>query len=476
MRTSVERLDDLHVALTVEVDPPAVRRALDEAARHIAAEVEVPGFRKGRVPRRILESKLGKQTILQHAIDDHLPVFYLEALRVERLRAVGQPEIELERFDETEGARFTARVEVAPEFEAPDHRGIEVTFPEWEVDAAEVERYLEDLRERFAELEIVDRPAQRGDYVTLDLEVRVDGERVESLSVEDALYEVGSGGLVPRLDEELQGATAGSTLEFDDQLPEGIPDVGGRQAHFTVRVTDVRAKHLPALDDDFAATASEFDTIAELREDVRRTLTRHSIRRAEQRLRAAIVEAYLARIDIPLPPSLVQEEIEFDRRQLARAAEQAGMSVEEFLAAQGMDPEEYGRRLEAHAQATVKARLVLDRLAEQLGVEVTEEDLRAEILRHALTHGVPPDQLARTLQERGALGGLVADVRRRKAIDALVDAAVVEGAPDEDTLREVGLTEPPAAEQQQPSGGRLHVARSMADVQRAVADTDVPRS
>jgi trigger factor len=446
MKTSLERLEPTKVKLSVEVEPERVSAAFDAAARDIAQQVQLPGFRKGKVPRRLLEAKIGKGALAQQAMESALNTYYAEAVDAEGLRVVAPPEVDLERFDEDEGCAFAATVEVRPEIELPDHRGIDVTFPEWDVTEEEVREQLDELRERFAELEEVDRPAAVGDYVTVDLEVTKDGEPIDEATVEDALYEVGSGGVTPQLDEELQGAVAGEALTYVDELPEAYPVHGGEEAEFTVTVKDVRAKELPDLDDDFAVSASEFDTVAELEDDIRANIGRRKLDHARQHLRARTLEAYLALVDVPLPEAMVEAEREARLEQLEQQAERYGLELDELLEMQDTDLEQVSADVSKQATSGVKAQLVLEALAEELGIGIDPEDLSDEIHRHAQQRGVDPQQLARAIQEQGSLGVLVGDVLRRRTLDALVEAADVTGAPTDEELAALGLAPPPEAD------------------------------
>lgn len=475
MKTTVERVDSVTVKLSVEVEPERVKRAFDEAAKHIGKDVELPGFRKGKAPRKLLEARLGKDAIAQHAMQDALSDFYLEAVRSEELQPVAQPELDVETWDETEGARFEATVEVRPDFEVPDYQGLSVTMPDWEVDHQQVESHIEQLRDRFSELEEVDRPAGEGDYVTLDLEVRVGGETLESGEVEDALYEIGSGGVTPKLDSELIGVEGGAEFSYVDNLPEGYPEHGGEEAEFLVTVKDVRAKQLPDLDDDFAASASEFDTMDELREDVRRSLLRRSVSEAQHQLRARVVEAYVANVDIPLPPKMLEQESQGRLEQLEQQAQQYGMELDDLLEAQGKTRDEIESEAQEWAADTVKTTLVLDALAEQLDLDVSAEEVEQEVVRHAQQRGVDPRQLAEAIQQQGQLGVLIGDILRRKTIDTLLDAAEVEGAPDHDLLVELGLAEDEGTAEEEADSGqqtrRLEVASGAADVKRALEES-----
>jgi trigger factor len=440
MKTTTERLDPTKVKLTVEVEPKRVSKAFDDAARDIAQQVQIPGFRKGKVPRRLLEQKVGKEAIRAQALEGAVSTFYAEAIQAEELFVVAPPEIDLQHFDEDEGCAFEATVEVRPEIELPDYEGIDVQFPEWDVTDEEVEERLEELRERFSELDEVDRPAKTGDYVTLDLEVSRDGEVIEDATAEDALYEVGSGGVTPKLDEELIGVAAEETLVYEDELPEGYPVHGGETVEFTVKVHDVRQRSLPELDDDFAMTASEFDTIDELRRDIRENLLRQKIPHARQELRGQILEAYLALVDVPLPEAMVEGEREGRIEQIGRQAEQYGLDLDQLLEAQGMDPEQFQTDVAEQARTAVKAQLVLEALTEKLELEVESAELGREIQRHATEHGVDPREIARVINEQGHAGVLIGDLLRRKALDALVEAADVTGGPPEEVLEELGLT------------------------------------
>lgn len=442
MKTSLEQLEPTKVKLTVEVEPARVQRAFDQAARHLSQDIQLPGFRKGKVPRRLLESKIGKGAIAQHAMEDFLGEFYAEAVQTEDVRPVAPPELDLQHFDEEDGCAFEATIQVRPEIELPDHEGISVTFPDHEVTDADVEEQLEQMRERFAEVEEVDRAARRGDYVTIDLTVRKEGEVIEDATAEDAMYEVGSGGVTPKLDEELPGSVAGQTLTYVDELPEDYPEYGGQKVEFTVEIKDVRAKELPPLDDDFAMTASEFDTIDELREDIRRNLRQRRMGEARQTLRSQILEAYLALVDVPLPEAMVEDEAESRLQQIRDQAEQYGLSFEELVEMQGGDPEELTANIHEQSAESVKARLVLEALAEQLDIEAEVPDLEQEIMRHAYQRNVDPSELARAIDEQGSMGVLAGDVIRRKTLDLLVEAAEVEGAPSREALIELGFEQP----------------------------------
>ena len=445
MKTSVETLDPVKVKLTVEVEPKRVKQAFDRAARELAKQVSLPGFRPGKAPRRLLEQRLGAGAIAQTAMEDSLSDYYAEALQAENLEPVAQPEVDVETFTETEGAIFTATVEVRPEVDPPDHSGIGVTFPDHEVDEDEVDEQLQSLRERFAEVDEVEREARTGDMVTIDLKVEVEGEPIEDATVEDALYEVGSEGVTPKLDEEVIGKEAGDEFSYEDEMPEGYPEHGGKPATFHVTIKDVREKSLPDLDDDLATTASAFDTLDELKADIRNSLLRRRIQEGQHEVRGKIVEAYVARIDVPLPESMVEDEIAGRLQRLEQQAQQYGMTVEDVLGAEGTDRESYEEEQRKQAESGVKAQLVLDALAKKLDLGLDAGDLDQEIMRHAQSNGVPPEQIAQIIQEQGSLPMLIGDIMRRKTIDRIVEEAQVDGGPSDEQLVELGLKEDPDA-------------------------------
>lgn len=445
MKTTVERVDEVSVKLTVEVEAKLVKQAMDKAAREMAKNVNVPGFRPGKAPRKFLEQRFGEGAIAQQALENSLSGWYVKALETEELHPVAQPEVDVAKFDEAEGCEFTADIQVRPEFELPPHDGIDVTFPDWDVADADIDEQLSELRNRFAEVDEVERASSRGDFCTIDLVVKVGDEVIEDAHVEDALYEVGSGGVTPNLDDAIQGRSAGEEFTYTDALPEGFPEHGGAEAEFTVTVKDVREKTLPALDDDFASTASEFDTIEELRTDVRNNLLRRRISEAQQKVRDTLLEAYLVTVEVPLPPAMLADFVDSRRSMLEQQAEQFGMELDDLMGAQGTTREEWETEAMEQAQMTVKGHLVLDQLAEKLEIDVTPQDLDFEIFRHAQMQGQSPEQIAQQIVKNNAVGALAGDALRRKAITAMMEAANVEGAPDDDVLIELGMKADPNA-------------------------------
>lgn len=441
MDTRVERVDDTTVKLAVTVERPRVTRALDDAARHLAEEVKVPGFRKGRVPRKVLESRLGKGAVVQHAVQDSLPQFYAEAVREQELEPVGQPDFELGTFEEGEDASFTATVEVRPDFDAPSIDGILVTHPEWEVGDDDVEEELNQLRERFAEAETVDRPIQVDDLAVLTISAAHAGTPVEDASMDDQLYRVGDPEQTGQaLDRELLGTAAGGIVKFTDTF-DGVDD---RELDFTVIVKDVKALRLPEADDDFAITASEFDTIDELREGIREQLAASKLELARGALRGRAVETISELVEVPLPRALVDQEVQFQLARLARDAERRQIPFDQYVQAAGTTIEELQQQLEDNARKTVRAQLVVDRIGRDAGIEVTNEDLTRQVTEEAARLNMPPQELAQFMSEPERLGVLFTDAFRRKTIDYIIDHVEVVDAPPDDGAGDGAATGPGA--------------------------------
>jgi trigger factor len=456
MKTTVDKIDETTITLTVEVDAERVKKAFNKAAKELSKEIQIKGFRPGKAPRRLIEQRLGTGALAQEALEPSINEYYVEALEETELAPVAFPKIDPESivFSEEDGCTFVATISVRPEFEAPAHEGISVQFPVWDVDEAVIDTEIASLRERFAEVDVVERAAATGDFVTIDLTFTVEGAEMGDQAVEDAMYEIGSEGVTPKLDDELVGAIAGAVIVYTDALPEEFPEHAGKDAEFTVTVKDVRSKTLPALDDDFALTASEFDTLDELKDSIRTQQTRQTVTQAQHDARSRVLEAYLALIEIPLPDAMVESEVE---SRVGRVEQQAA---------------QYAATAREQSLGAVKAQLVLDQLAEQLGLEVDDADVNQEIFRHAQTNNVSPQQIAEVIQQQGTIGALVGDILRRKSIDAIIDAATLDGGPDDATLIRLGLLPDPDAVV--PEGAQKLIDEAVAQAEADIIANTVP--
>jgi trigger factor len=429
MQTTVEETAPHVVKLTVEVPADEFGRDLDRTYRAIANQIKVPGFRKGKVPRQIIDTQVGRDAVLQEFVTSSVPGYYRKAVGDEELAPITDPDIDVEQLEPGKPFVFSATVEVRPRlsFEEADYTGIRVTMPSVAVTDAEVDEWIDRLRERFAELEPVGRPVQAGDFVTVDLTVTRGGEPVEQASRKDYLYAVGSGEVGEKLDVELVGSKPGSILKTTDTLPERFgEDLGGATVEVTALVKDVKARRLPDADDAFATTASEFDTLEELREDVRRRLGELAEREANAEVRDRVLQAMIDTVEVDLPESLIEEETDHRVAHARERSERLGTTLEEMLAAQGWDEDRLRQDSRAHAIRAITGDLVLEGVARSSSLEVTAEEIGAEIAVLAQAYGRDPKAVAKDLERTGQVVTLAGDIIRGKALDLLVERAEIE--------------------------------------------------
>ena len=445
MQTTVEETDKHVVRLSVQVEPDEVARDLDRTYRKLAGQAKVPGFRKGKVPKQVIDARIGREHVLHEFVRDAVPAYYYRAVRDNDLAPIADPEIDVDEVQDGKPFTFTATVEVRPrlQLEPEQYRGVHVDAPPTEPTEREVDDFIDHLRERFAELDIVESPARKGDYVLADVRAYVNDRDVPEASRQGFLSEVGSEELVPELDKELEGKRKGDILKLNAVLPEKLgPEVAGQEVTLQVLVKEVKSKRLPTADDDFAKTASEFDTIAELREDIRNKL--RALKETESRavVRDMVLARVLDSVDVDLPERLVDEET---ARRVANAEERAtraGITLQEALAAQGWDELRFRSDARSHAVRALKGELVLEAVARKEALEVTEEDLEREIRSFAEASGRDVREVRRILERSGQVRSLAGDIIRTKALDLLVEAADVAS---EETS---GHREPPLPEDQ----------------------------
>lgn len=430
MQTTLEEVDKHKVKLTVAVPPDEVRPVLDLAYRHIAGRVSVPGFRKGKVPRKVIDAQVGRATVLQEFLEHALNDFYLGAVREHELAPISDPDFEDLDVGDIEGTgfRFTATVEVRPRlsFEEADYKGLRIERPSAEVTEADVDEQLERLRDRFAELEPVGRPARQGDYVVADIRAYVHEQEVPEASGQGVLYEVGSGQLVPELDAEIEGKRKGEILKLNAKLPEAFGERAGQEVTFQVLLKEVKAKKLPALDDDFARTASEFDSLEELRADVRKKLGVLKEGAVQAALRDRALEALIEKVDVELPERLVDAETESRVQSARERAERQGISLDQVLEASGVDELEFRSDARAHALRAIKADLALEAVARAEGIRVSDEDIDAAVKEIAAQLGRDQKDVRRSLERAGQITSLAGDIIRDRALNLVVESAEVQ--------------------------------------------------
>ncbi len=425
MKCTVETLSPTRVRLAVEVPFDELKPSFDHAYKRIGGQVKVPGFRPGKVPGRVLEQRLGRPVILEEVVQHAVPLAYDEAIRDSDVRPISRPDIEVTRVDDGDAVAFTAEVDVRPTLDLPAMDSISATVEDVTVSDEDIDEQVAALRERFGTLTGVSRAAQVGDHVSIDLVATVDGVPVEGATATELSHEVGSGQLIDGLDEALVGLSEGETATFQTRL-SGTEQ--GRDADVAVTVRAVKEKDLPPLDDEFAQLASEFDTLEELREDSRGRLTQ--VKQVEQGAQARdhLLEGLVDSVQVPLPESVVTGEVDYRRHTLTHQLEEAGLTLEEYLAMQEQSVEEFDTELRTTAEKAVATQLIVDAYADQEQVSVTEQDLTQHIVMQARRYRVTPEQFAQQLSEGGQLATVMAEVRRAKVISMLLASATVTDA------------------------------------------------
>lgn len=440
MRSSAEVLEGNKVKLSVEVDEDELEKAVSETVRRLQREVRVPGFRPGHVPRRLLEARLGPKAIREEVIRQSLPEYYAQAVEDAALDTIAAPEIDITAGEEDGPLSFDAVVEVRPKITLAGYEGLQVTLPAPAASEEEVEARVDRLREQFAELKEISRPARQGDVVTIDVSAARGGEPVEDLSTTDFVYEIGTGMVAPGVDEKLAGVRAGDIVEVE------ADDADGGPATLKVLVKLVREKVLPEADDEWAQEASEFETIDELRADVRQQLDQLRRMQANFVLRENAVTELAKLVDGEMPETLVAQELDRMQRGFLERLGERHVSLEQYLEATGQSGDDLTAELRTQAVDSVRQDLALRALADAEQIEVTDDDLATEITAYARSVGRPVDSTARQFAESGALERLRSEIRNSKAVSWLVDHVAVvdeQGNPMDRSLL-TGQEGPPA--------------------------------
>jgi trigger factor len=423
MRTTVESTDKHKVKLTIEVPEADVAKDLEQAYRKIALQVRVPGFRKGKAPRKVIDAQIGRDTVIEEFLSDAVPAYYRDAVREHELAPITDPDISLDDVEEGKPLTFTAEVEVRPRLTLEDYKGIDVQRPPTSASDEDVDELVERTRERFAELESVPRPAAENDYVVADIRATVAGEELADATRPDYLYAIGSGEFGPELDRQLLGKRTGEILKFSETLPDGAGEHAGETVEFSVLVKDVKGKNLPDPDDELAKTASEFDTMEELRADLAKTIEASKERQADALVRDRVLQTLVDRVDVDLPETLVDEETQHRVKDAEQRAQQMGLTIDQLLDAQGWDMARLREDAREHALRAIKADLVLEAVARQEELQVNAEEIGREIGILAAQLGREPKEVATTLERNGQVVTLAGDIIRSKALDLLVEHA-----------------------------------------------------
>ncbi len=414
MKSTVETLSPTRVRLAIEVPFDELKPSLQKAYRDIGSQVQIPGFRRGKIPAAVIDQRVGRGAVLNEAVQEVIPRQILAAVREHDVKTLGRPEVDITEFNDGEPLKFTAEVDVRPQITIPDLSSISVTVDDVQIGDNEIDEQVTGLRERFATLKGVDRAAQDGDYVQLDLIATVDGEEVPGGSATNISHEVGSKQLLPGLDEVLVGLLPGAEATFRTQLVGG--DFAGRDADVAVTVRTVKEKELPEIDDEFAQLASEFDTLEELRNDLRERLGK--VKKVEQiyAARDKALEELVQAAAIPAPEGVVREEVEGRKQAMADQLERIGASMEDYLSSEEKTEEQIDAELSEAATQGVKIQLLLDTIADAQEIEVTDDEFGHEIVHRAQRAQMQPQQYYDQLARSGAAAAVYGDVRRGKAL------------------------------------------------------------
>ena len=426
MKSAVETLSPTRAKLTVEVPFEELKPSLDAAYQKIAKQINVPGFRRGKVPPAVIDRQVGRGPVLDEAINAVVPQQYMAALQEHDLEPLAQPEIEVTKFEDNESLEFTAEVDVKPDFELPSYEGLEATVEDIEITDSDVDEQVEALRERFGTLVPVERAAAEGDFVTIDLLAAADGEAVEGGEVTGMSYKVGRGGMIDGLDEALVGLSAGDDKTFDSELVGG--DLVGEAVQVTVKVTAVQEQQLPEYDDEFAQLASEFDTVEELTADVRERLGRGKRLEQAAAARDAVLEALLEKVEIPLPEVMVTDELNARRQNVEQQLGFAGITMEKYLEDEGQTQEEFEADLERRVRDAVAAQFILDKIAKKEEFGIDQAELSEHLVRRAQQSGQDPQEFANHMFEHNHIPELVQEIMRGKALAQIVESATVKDA------------------------------------------------
>jgi trigger factor len=408
VQSTVEKLSPTRVKIAITVTPDELKPSIQHAYQHIAETVNIPGFRKGKVPPPIIDQRVGRGEVLNHAVSESLDKFYREAVSDQGLRALGRPAADVtgwpDEKDFSGDLHISIEVDVRPEFEIPKYDGLKIEVDAAEVTPDEVESELENLRSRFGTLVTVDRPAAKGDFVQLDLIATVGGNTVDTAN--SISYEVGSGELIEGIDEAVESLTAGETTTFESKLLGG--DHEGEMAQIEVTIQSVKERELPEADDDFAQIASQFDTIGELRADVREQLLKQKSFGQGAQARDKLLAALLEKTEIPVPNGLVEGEV---HRHLENESR--------------LEDDVHRAEVTESTTATFRTQIFLDALAEKEEVKVSQDELTQYLIQGAAQYGMEPGEFIKVLDQNGQIPGMVGEVARSKALSVALSKAKV---------------------------------------------------
>ena len=408
MKTTVEKLSPTRAKLTIAVTPDELKPSIEHAYSHIAESVNIPGFRKGKVPPQLIDQRVGREEVLNHAVSDGLDKFYRQAIQDEKIRALGRPEADITQLPEVKDFSgeliVTVEVDVRPDFTIPNYDGLKLEVEPITVSPDDVQDELDALRSRFGTLVTVDRPAKAGDFAQLDLVATIGDEEVDTAN--NISYEIGSGELIEGIDEALDSLTAGESTTFESTLVGG--DSAGEKALIAVTLLAVKERELPDADDDFAQIASQFDTIGELRADIRAQVEKSKEFGQGAEARDQIVDKLTALVDIPVPQQLIDDEVKRHLENENRA-----------------DDTVHGAEVAESSEKTFRAQILLDAIAEAEEVKVSQDELTQYLIQASSQYGMEPGEFIKVLDENGQIPAMIGEVARAKTLAVILDKADV---------------------------------------------------
>ena len=411
MKTAVEKLNPTLAKIEVEVPFAEFKPYLDRTYKNLSGQISVPGFRKGKLPKQLIEQRAGFDYIVEASLNDALNDYYAQALGENELSPLAQPELDVQSQPSTENreadVKLTITVTVRPEIELPNYEGLEVEVDEVEVTAEDEVQALDALRERFGTLKTVERPAADKDFVTIDIAAEIDGEQVDAAN--DLSYQIGSGTMLDGIDEALTGLSAGEDATFETKLSGG--EHAGEQAVIKVKLTAVKERELPVADDEFAQLASEFDTIDELKEDIKKQVAEAKVAEQGTQARDKVLAKLVELVEVPVPEKVIEDQLE--------------QHFNNPNAEAGHDTEEHRAEVRANTETAFKNEMVLDAVADKEEVTVDQAEMINYIITMSSQYGMDPNQFAQMLDGSGQAGALVGEVRRSKALAAVLKTAVV---------------------------------------------------
>lgn len=423
MKSTVEQLSPTRVRINVEVPFAELEPDFQRAYKELAKQVRLPGFRPGKAPAKLLEARIGREAMLDQIVNDALPSRYGQAVAESDVQPLGRPNIEVTKKEYGQDLQFTAEVDIRPKISPPDLSALTVSVDPIEIGEDDVDAELQSLRTRFGTLTAVDRPVAVGDVVSIDLSATVDGEDIPNAAAEGLSHEVGSGRLIAGLDDAVVGLSADESRVFTAKLAAG--EHAGQEAQVTVTVRSVKERELPEPDDEFAQLASEFDSIDELRASLSDQVRQAKRAQQAEQIRNATIDALLEQVDVPLPESYVQAQFDSVLHSALSGLNHDEARFNELLVEQGSSRAAFDAEARTASEKDVKRQLLLDALADELQVQVGQDDLTERLVTTSRQYGIEPQQLFGYLQERNQLSTMFADVRRELAIRAAVEAATV---------------------------------------------------